>query len=130
MPTLMAPAPPAPVAPLHSFLTLDQLGPRGLRALLDLTGRLKRDPDAFRNQLAGGRLGMLFDKPPQFRKVLGSDARRVAAPRGIRLKATRAANAGNESNDGRAAYGKLFSDHFVGAASAQVLFDNSLPKIV
>src|SRR5512141_1102869 len=63
MPTLMAPAPPTAVAPLQNFLTLDQLGPHGLRALLDLTGRLKREPDAFRNQLAGGRLGMLFDKP-------------------------------------------------------------------
>ncbi|MGZ8514757.1 MAG: ornithine carbamoyltransferase [Candidatus Limnocylindrales bacterium] len=62
MPTLMAPAVPS-AAPLRNFLTLDELGPHGLRALLDLTGRIKRDPGAFRNQLAGGRLGMLFDKP-------------------------------------------------------------------
>ena len=61
MPTLTAPAPSA--APLRNLLTLDELGPQGLRALLDLTGRIKRDPGAFRNQLAGGRLGMLFDKP-------------------------------------------------------------------
>jgi ornithine carbamoyltransferase len=61
MTTTLAPAPPA--APLHDFLTLDQLGPHGLRALLDLTGRIKHEPAAFRNRLAGGRLGMLFDKP-------------------------------------------------------------------
>ncbi|MBI3748941.1 MAG: ornithine carbamoyltransferase [Chloroflexi bacterium] len=63
MPSLTAPVPPASAAPLRSFLTLDQLGPHGLRALLDLTARLKRDPEPFRNSLAGGRLGMLFDKP-------------------------------------------------------------------
>jgi ornithine carbamoyltransferase len=63
MPTLTAPAPTTPAAPLRNFLTLDQLGSDGLRALLDLTGRMKRDPAPFRNSLAGGRLGMLFDKP-------------------------------------------------------------------
>jgi ornithine carbamoyltransferase len=47
----------------HDFLTLDGLGPRGLRFLLDLTGHLKRDPQAFRNRLAGHRVGMIFDKP-------------------------------------------------------------------
>ena len=36
---------------------------RALRSLLDLTRRLKRDPEAFRNRLAGGRIGMIFDKP-------------------------------------------------------------------
>ena len=49
--------------PPRHFLTLDELDPGELRALLDLTGRLKRDPDAFRNRLAGGRLGMIFHKP-------------------------------------------------------------------
>ena len=63
MATLVAPTPPTSVAPLRNFLTLDQLGPHGLRALLDLTARFKREPGAFRNRLAGGRLGMLFDKP-------------------------------------------------------------------
>jgi ornithine carbamoyltransferase len=63
MATLMTPAPPTSAAPLWNFLTLDDLGPHGLRSLLDLTGRLKRDPGPFRNRLAGGRLGMLFDKP-------------------------------------------------------------------
>ena len=63
MTTLLAPAPSSSSAPLRNFMTLDQLGPEGLRALLDLTGRIKRDPDAFRNRLGGGRLGMLFNKP-------------------------------------------------------------------
>jgi ornithine carbamoyltransferase len=60
LPTEKSPVPPA--LPRH-FLTLDTLGPGGLRALMDLTGRLKRDPDAFRGRLAGGRIGMIFDKP-------------------------------------------------------------------
>jgi ornithine carbamoyltransferase len=34
-----------------------------LRSLLDLTGRVKRDPGRFRDRLAGGRIGMIFDKP-------------------------------------------------------------------
>jgi ornithine carbamoyltransferase len=49
-------------SPRH-LLTLDALGPGGLASLLDLTRRLKRDPGAFRNRLAGGRIGMIFDKP-------------------------------------------------------------------
>jgi len=49
--------------PPRHFLTLDDLGPQGLRSLLDLTARLKRDPAAFRGRLAGGRLGMIFHKP-------------------------------------------------------------------
>jgi ornithine carbamoyltransferase len=48
--------------PRH-FLTLDDLGPDGLRALLDLTHRLKQDPESLRNSLNGGRIGMIFDKP-------------------------------------------------------------------
>ena len=31
--------------------------------MLDLTGRLKRNPDPFRNRLTGRRIGMIFDKP-------------------------------------------------------------------
>jgi ornithine carbamoyltransferase len=50
-------------APPRHFLTLDGLGPDGLRTLLDLTARLKQDPDTVRNRLAGGRIGMIFDKP-------------------------------------------------------------------
>ncbi len=57
------PPPAAKVAAPRHFLTLDELGPAGLRSLLDLTARLKRDPDAFRNRLAGKRVGMIFDKP-------------------------------------------------------------------
>ncbi len=63
--TALLPAAPPPstgAAPRH-FLTLDGLGSGGLRSLLDLTGRLKREPAAFRNRLAGGRIGMIFDKP-------------------------------------------------------------------
>jgi ornithine carbamoyltransferase len=56
-------APPGSVAPPHHFLTLDELGPDGLRSLLDLTARLKRDPAPFRGRLAGGRIGMIFHKP-------------------------------------------------------------------
>ena len=47
----------------HHLLTLDDLGQHGLQAMLDLTARLKRDPTAFRGVLAGGRVGMIFDKP-------------------------------------------------------------------
>ena len=53
----------ATLPPPRHFLTLDGLGPDGLRGLLDLTGQLKRDPDSVRNSLAGGRLGMIFNKP-------------------------------------------------------------------
>ena len=48
--------------PLH-FLALDQFGPQGLRQLLDLAARFKREPEAFRQSDPGGRLAMLFDKP-------------------------------------------------------------------
>ncbi len=54
---------PASVAAPSDLLTLDDLGPTGLRALLDLTHRLKEHPEQFRNRLAGGRIGMIFDKP-------------------------------------------------------------------
>jgi ornithine carbamoyltransferase len=59
----LAPLPTTPTAPPRHFLTLDGLGPQGLRAVLDLTARLKREPAAFRGRLAGGRLGMIFHKP-------------------------------------------------------------------
>ena len=57
-----APAAPEAVRPRH-FLTIGQLDHEGLRALLDLAGRVKRNPPSFRNRLAGGRLGMLFERP-------------------------------------------------------------------
>jgi ornithine carbamoyltransferase len=49
-------------SPRH-FLTLDDLGRHGLQAMLDLTARLKREPDTFRGVLDGGRVGMIFDRP-------------------------------------------------------------------
>lgn len=56
-------APPISAAPTYHFLTLADLGAGGLRSLLDLTARLKRDPEPFRGRLAGGRVGMIFHKP-------------------------------------------------------------------
>jgi ornithine carbamoyltransferase len=53
---------PRPAAPTH-FLTVDVLDPVSWRALLDLSHRAKREPSAFRGRLAGGQLGMIFDKP-------------------------------------------------------------------
>lgn len=50
------------LAPRH-LLTLDVLGPTGLRALIDLAHRAKRDPAAFRGRLSGGQLGLIFEKP-------------------------------------------------------------------
>lgn len=50
-------------APPRHLLPLDDLGPHGLRSLLDLTCRLKRIPDAFQDRPAGRRIGMIFDKP-------------------------------------------------------------------
>ena len=61
MDTVVAEAQPA--APPFHLLTLDELGPGRLHSLLDLTGRLKRDPGSFQDRLAGGRVGMIFDKP-------------------------------------------------------------------
>jgi len=63
MATLTMALTPTPAAAPRHLLTLDGLGPGGLRSLLDLTRRLKGDPEAFRNRLAGGRIGMIFDKP-------------------------------------------------------------------
>ena len=59
----LAPSPTTTAAPPRHFLTLEDLGPEGLRLLLDLTARLKREPERFRGRLAGGRLGMIFHKP-------------------------------------------------------------------
>ena len=54
--------PPTTTATRH-FLTIDDLGPHGLRSILDLTAWLKREPETFRGVLDGGRVGMIFDKP-------------------------------------------------------------------
>jgi len=53
---------PGAVAP-SDLLTLDDLGPMGLRSMLNLSHRLKANPGVFRNRLAGGRIGLVFDKP-------------------------------------------------------------------
>ncbi len=54
----------APAEPgVRHFLTLASVDPAGLRSLLDLAHRAKRDPAAFRGSLAGGKVGMIFDKP-------------------------------------------------------------------
>jgi ornithine carbamoyltransferase len=48
--------------PLH-LLSIGELESADARSLLDLAGHVKRDPDAFRGRLAGGRIGLLFDTP-------------------------------------------------------------------
>lgn len=45
------------------LLTLDALDAAGLRRVLDLAHAMKRSPDEYRGAVAGGRLGMIFDKP-------------------------------------------------------------------
>jgi len=49
--------------PTRHFLTVDDLGAEGLRQVLALSHRAKRDPASFRGALPGGRVGMIFDKP-------------------------------------------------------------------
>lgn len=63
--TTLADAPgSAPTGPgARHFLTLAAVRPAGLRALLDLAHRAKRDPAVFRGALDGGKVGMIFDKP-------------------------------------------------------------------
>ncbi len=64
MTTTLRASDPADAGPAtRHFLTLASADPAGLRALLDLSGRAKRDPGAFRGALAGGKVGMIFDKP-------------------------------------------------------------------
>jgi ornithine carbamoyltransferase len=53
---------PRAAVPFH-FLTVEALGPDGSRSVLDLAHRAKRQPAAFRGRLAGGQVGMIFEKP-------------------------------------------------------------------
>src|ERR1035437_10063279 len=45
------------------LLSLDSLGRDGVREILDLPRRFKREPGQHRDALAGGRVGRIFDKP-------------------------------------------------------------------
>jgi ornithine carbamoyltransferase len=54
---------PAVTSGTRHFLSLGELGSGELRSLLDLTARVKRDPDGFRGRLPGRRVGMLLDRP-------------------------------------------------------------------
>jgi ornithine carbamoyltransferase len=56
------------------FLTLDSLGYEGVREILDLSHRFKREPGQHRGALAGGRVGMIFDKPSTRTRVSLEDA--------------------------------------------------------
>ena len=56
------------------FLTLDSLGRDGVREILDLSHRFKREPGRHRGALAGGRVGMIFDKPSTRTRVSLEDA--------------------------------------------------------
>ncbi len=56
------------------FLTLDSLGREGVREILDLSHRFKREPGRHRDALVGGRVGMIFDKPSTRTRVSLEDA--------------------------------------------------------
>jgi ornithine carbamoyltransferase len=56
------------------FLTLDSLGRDGVREILDLSHRFKREPGRHRGSLDGGRVGMIFDKPSTRTRVSLEDA--------------------------------------------------------
>ena len=59
---------------VEHFLTLDSLGREGVREILDLSHRFKREPGLHRGALAGGRVGMIFDKPSTRTRVSLEDA--------------------------------------------------------
>jgi ornithine carbamoyltransferase len=45
------------------YLTVDDLAPSELRTLLDLTARVKGEPEAFAGRLAGLTVALIFEKP-------------------------------------------------------------------
>lgn len=55
--------PPGRLAVPDDFLTLDAFGPAELAALLDLSARMKNDPDLGRGALAGRKVALIFHKP-------------------------------------------------------------------
>jgi ornithine carbamoyltransferase len=55
--------PPGRLAVPIDFLTLADLGPAELTALLDLSERMKRDPQLGRGALSGGTVALIFHKP-------------------------------------------------------------------
>jgi ornithine carbamoyltransferase len=62
-PRLVAPLPARHEAGLRHLLSLESLDPASLRELLDLAHRVKRSPTFLQGRLAGGSLGMVFEKP-------------------------------------------------------------------
>ena len=54
---------PAVASHARHLLSLGELGSGELRSLIDLIGRVKRDPEVIRGRLAGRRVGMILDKP-------------------------------------------------------------------
>ena len=54
---------PAAVSRPRHLLSVGELGTAEVRALIDLTGRVKRDPELVRGRLAGRRVGMILDQP-------------------------------------------------------------------
>ncbi len=47
----------------EDLLSISDLGPEGVRGILDLTARVKARPEEFRDALAGKQFAMFFEKP-------------------------------------------------------------------
>jgi ornithine carbamoyltransferase len=47
----------------RNYLSVDDLSPQGLRDLFDLTAKVKADPGAYRDRLAGRSIALVFEKP-------------------------------------------------------------------
>ena len=59
---LAAAAAPA-LAPITDLISISDLGPQGVRALLDLAGAVKERPAEFAKALAGKQIVLIFEKP-------------------------------------------------------------------